>query len=167
MVLKKERKKKSHFRNVFQEFKMHRLVYFINPIRIKSQLLYVCFIRLNLPYCGFFKSRSTIFPWLVAERGIWPSLGLSYSDLLQLGEGKLIKQSDDGEVLEQFDLPPEEWRWQKDGPADRGGSMLNAAAAQCHIQTDPSSGSRLLYLHATAGETTRAKHKSQRPSTLR
>lgn len=59
--------------------------------------------------------------------------------------------------MEQFDLPPEEWRWQKDGPADRGGSTLSAAAAQCHIQTDPSSGSRLLYLHATAGETTGAR----------
>lgn len=73
------------------------------------------------------------------------------------GEEKLIKQSDDGEAVEQFDLPPEEWRWQKDGPADRGGSTLSAAAAQCHIQTDPSSGSRLLYLHATAGETTGAR----------
>lgn len=59
--------------------------------------------------------------------------------------------------MEQFDLPPEEWRWQKDGPADSGGSMLSAAAAQCHIQTHPSSGSRLLYLHATAGVTARAR----------
>lgn len=68
-----------------------------------------------------------------------------------------LKKSDDRAAMEQSDLPPEEWRWQKDGPADRGGSMLSAAAAQCHIQTEPSSGSGLLYLHATAGVTARAK----------
>lgn len=96
-----------------------------------------------------------MFPGLRAGPRVWRSL--------QLGEEKLIKKKgDDGETVEQFDLPPEEWRWRRDGPADRGGSMLSAAAAQCHVQTDPSSGSWLLYLHATAGETTRAKLKSQR-----
>lgn len=36
--------------------------------------------------------------------------------------------------------------------------MLSADVAQCHIQTYPSGGSSLLYLHATAAVTTRAKH---------
>lgn len=43
---------------------------------------------------------------------------------------------DDGAVAEHFDLPPGEWRWQKDGPADRGGSTLSAAATQCRIQLE-------------------------------
>lgn len=47
---------------------------------------------------------------------------------------------------EQSDLPPEEWRGQKDGPADRGGSMLSA-----HTQKVSRAVQTLLHLDATAG----------------
>lgn len=63
----------------------------------------------------------------------WEVIGLNHKQqeqhLRQLG------YRDDGAEVQHFDLPPEEWRWQKDGPADRGGSMLSAAATQCHMQT--------------------------------
>lgn len=66
-------------------------------------------------------------------------------------------------IVQQFDLPPEEWRWLKDGPAQRGGSALSAAAARWHAQTSPSTGNALLNFHATTGLTAGATHaQSQR-----
>lgn len=75
------------------------------------------------------------------------------------------KESDrgDGAAVEQSDLPPEEWRWQKDGPADRGGSMRaqpphSATATQVdfftlyHRRVDNGSGTFRATDHTRSGK---------------
>lgn len=43
-----------------------------------------------------------------------------------------LGEKQDGAAEGQFDLPPEEWRWRKDGPGDRGCTLSAAAVTMPH-----------------------------------